>query len=747
MFAQSASEKNQIKAYYSNAVTALKNSEWNSAISNIDKAWEITGQNLAAYELVKLRAYWGMKDLARAQRSVSIFNTLEPNELQKRQIAAYIPSINDAINEKKNQFEDLKISDKKRRERNAKEKEKRLARERKIASVIVQKEAIEAGNEMRNIVRHNVLNGKSTASLSQTIQEPDGFTFLGDQKWKSTTLSDRVEISADNVYIKNGGYNKYSIHLQYVMRGIRDCKRAGRYNSAMFNLYLHFFKDGNQIKVGYKEDAYVNKEAFGCTTSYIGHRGDFTKQAERIGYEFLNNRIINLKNITLTEDQLIAYEKDSETFMYEFMYAITSNNVRSYEEIQEALEAKRLAKEKRAQELQKAENNLNKGKNALANDRFTEAIDYFKQVEDVYRNYNQNTNEVSQLITLTNQKHRQINQEQFNIVVNELSEASIKKDLESGYKLIEEGNQILDAFPQLDNQSNFQSLRKEVRKMIDDKEEVIDFANDYKPNESNYSDFGAEEKILKALEYDPSNTAYLEKLEQVRYLKKRGRFLYHIKEGNDKMRESSYKMAIRKFEDALTIFPNDSSALAKITVAETALKNKKESKVDLIKNIEQELQNGNKFDEKFLASIKKKVKDYVKDYPNDVELVVAATTLYINEKLGLEEAYDFTQVVLKAAPDNLQNLKNIGDIYYANNNYPEAIKYLKKAIDIPLPLKGEVLQKLTQSNYTLSLKTKEKEYENLAVQYANMGKQFNVDHPVFDRVIKRFCPANENCKN
>lgn len=746
--AQSTADKNQIKAYYSRAMAALKSKNWDEAITNVEKVQELSGQNLAAFELIKIRAYWGKKDIARAQRSIEVFNSLNPNEAQKRQVAAYVTSINDAIQSEKTRFENLKTRDKQRRQEDAKEEAERRAREEKIESIIVLKEAISAGNRMRNIIQSAANVGDHNANLHMTIQMPDGFTFGGDQKYSSRTLFDQVRISGRNAKIEHYGFDNYPLFIKFRLEGVPNCNRVGRGRYANYSIYLRFVKEGNQMRIGYKTKGFMNEETFGCTNEYIGFRGDFTKEADRIGFNFLDNVVINLKNLTLTEDEILAYQKDQKQFMNEFIYSIRSPQKRDYAAIQRAIDEKRKAAEKRQTDLTQAESYMSKGRSALASNQFIEAIGLFREAQYIYREYNQNTSTAQDLIELSAKRLIQSKQIEFNQIISQLNEAKEKHDLDNGYSLIEQGNEIISDFPNLEKWSEFYTLKTELREMIDDREEIITFANKYEPKIGDYFlTRGNEQKMIKALEYDPTNKSYLEKLEQVRYLKKRKTFNTYIRNADSDLIQSSINLSINKYEAALALFPDDSIALAKLKSAKLKLEEKKESKAELIVQIKAEIQNGDKFNEAFLARIRGKIQDYVKDYPDDLELILAATDLYINEKLGLEEAFELTKKASAIDPNNQMNFRNIGEILYANKSIPEAMEYLKAALGLPSPYNEEIIQKLTQGHYTLALRSQNKELESQALIYANMGKAANIDHPVFDRVINRFCPGNENCKN
>lgn len=300
-----------------------------------------------------------------------------------------------------------------------------------------------------------------------------------------------------------------------------------------------------------------------------------------------------------------------------------------------------------------------------------------------------------------------------------------------------------DGFTYYIYRQNYLKTRQEL-----ERDQLIEFANNYKPNaETSYSNSLAEEKIKKALKFDPTNASYINKLEEIKYFNKRKVFDSHIHKGNMYEIENSYKLAIQEYEKALAIFPDDEGAKNKIEEARQSMEDKKESKAEMIANIQAEIDAGDKTDEQFLRQVRFKIQDYIKDYPNDTEFLIAATTLYIKERLDLEEAYKMAQMAYKADPNNLQNLKNIGDIHYYNNNLKEAVESLKLAIDLPQPLQNDVIEKLTQAYYTLSLRTKNKEYETLAIKYARMGQANDINHPVFQRVINRFCPENINCNN
>lgn len=361
---------------------------------------------------------------------------------------------------------------------------------------------------------------------------------------------------------------------------------------------------------------------------------------------------------------------------------------------------------------------------------------------------NRDLNELQEIVETAKQDLIIVKQEELDTIIFQLNEALEDLELDKGVEITQKGNVIASKFPEVNNLETYKTLEREVKTKRNERDELIEFANTYKTDiEKSYdNNQAAEQKIKKALKFDPTNGLYIKKLEEIDYIKKRKDFdLYYRKGGRFEIK-NSYKLALREYQKALAIFPDDEKVKNQIEKVKQLLGEKKESKVEMIAKIQEEINAGNKTDEQFLSRIRSKIQRYITDYPDDVELLVAATTLYINEKLDINEALKMAEMAFKADPNNMKNLKNIGDIHFYNNNLKEAVENLKLAIDLPPPMQNDVIEKLTKAYYTLSLRSKSEDDQTEAIQYAQMGLENQLNHPIYQRVIKRFCPDNINCK-
>jgi len=190
--------------------------------------------------------------------------------------------------------------------------------------------------------------------------------------------------------------------------------------------------------------------------------------------------------------------------------------------------------------------------------------------------------------------------------------------------------------------------------------------------------------------------------------------------------------------------PNLDVTTNKLQGAQEALSAKSRSKHQLLEEIQTELKNTDGFDDVAKEKARQKVLDYIKDFPDEVELLVAATDLFIQEKLGLEDAFNMTQAVLKVDPENIAALNNLGEIFYLNNQTEESMSAFQQAWNLGDKENPNTIKRLAQGNYTLYLRTKEIGFAQNALKAALYAHELSLDDPVFSRVTTNLCNTNEN---
>ncbi|GEM_PF-3525861 len=247
--------------------------------------------------------------------------------------------------------------------------------------------------------------------------------------------------------------------------------------------------------------------------------------------------------------------------------------------------------------------------------------------------------------------------------------------------------------------------------------------------------------LVRAISLQSENVSFKQKLEQVNL---RLKVVPLLKEGDELLEEDKISEAIKVYRSALVIMPNLDVTAIKLQSAQEALSAKSRSKHQLLEEIQTELKDTDGFDDVAKEKARQKVLDYIKDFPDDVELMVTATDLFIKESLGLEDAYTMTQAVLKIDAENVANLNNLGEIFYLNNQTEESMSAFQQAWNLGDKDNPNTLKRLTQGNYTLYLRTKEIGYAQNALKAALYAQNLSLDDPVFSRVTTNLCNTNEN---
>lgn len=106
------SKSDQILAYISRANVALTNNNWNSALESVNEAQKLAGQNIAAFEIIRIRSYYGKAEFLTAKRSLDSFYELNPNQSQITEVAPYASMIDDEIQVKKDRIVELENREK-----------------------------------------------------------------------------------------------------------------------------------------------------------------------------------------------------------------------------------------------------------------------------------------------------------------------------------------------------------------------------------------------------------------------------------------------------------------------------------------------------------------------------------------------------------------------------------------------------------------------------------------------------------
>jgi tetratricopeptide (TPR) repeat protein len=282
-----------------------------------------------------------------------------------------------------------------------------------------------------------------------------------------------------------------------------------------------------------------------------------------------------------------------------------------------------------------------------------------------------------------------------------------------------------------------------IKAKLDERDSIL-FSANHDTVESNITLDELEDNLRKALEYDPGNAIYQQKLENIARERKMPAYNHHLQKGRDFLSDNRVQDAIQEFETALSHLPDGAEAMNELRLANQILQSKSAGKSNLIEEIWDKVKAGDRSDEAYLLEAQNQVKELVKEFPDDVELLVAATTFFIQENLALEDAYSMATRVEELVPGHRKNNKNLGDLFYNSNRYAEAMPHYEKALSLSESDRKAILLKLTQGYYTLGLRTKEEKFQQLAVKYATLGQQYNVDHPVVQRVLQRFGPGNES---
>ncbi|NVJ64829.1 MAG: tetratricopeptide repeat protein [Flavobacteriaceae bacterium] len=785
--AQNNSEQNQLKAYYSSALNALEKRQWDQALSNVDNAQQLAGQNIAAFELVRIRAFHGKKDIARARRSIEIFNSLEPNESQKRQIASYITSVNDEIQQINNNFAQRWESEKKRL---AQQKARIERLNAQLEAVNVGKEAYDLAVKLRDaFTRNSYYVGKlyNRLEYSGSIYEKG----LGGTEMRYGRLVEKrptierhsfkilVNELANEVISTNWGVSLEDSEVRFAIRTevnvipgnckIRKSSTKSFYSakinisapnpedllsSVQFRLSISKIRDWSLSipLLSAFDDCNI--------ATYRDERNQPTensleKRIYQSHLDYVNEKLRRIdRTFTLSESQRLAFVKDRERFEEYFMNAFFRATNINFEKLDNSIrnkEAKAAAEAEKAKEaaifrqnqLAKIQTLRNRIEPLASQNQYEQIALVYKELIEVYRSIDMDPKELVPEIKEFQSKELVYMQKQYDSVINEALEAYEAKDYEKADSSLNQARYIENRYD-IEPNKNANGLNLKIYNGRSERDRALEYAREFNlDNYYVYSD--TEERLKLAIEFEPENEAFKKNLEAYYAKEKQKEFMGLIRQGDTELKNSNISTAILIYERALKVDPENSLGQNKLASAKAALSNKGKGKASLIEEIEEEIKNGDKYDEAFLSEARTKIQNYIKDYPQDAELIVAATALYIKEKLGLEEAFKMAQKAQEIDPNNLENLKNLGDLYYLSNDYPKAMEFYQKALELPKPLKDEVLQKLAQGHYTLALRTKDKSFENLAVEYANQGVNENVDHPVFERVLKRFCPANENC--
>ncbi len=327
-------------------------------------------------------------------------------------------------------------------------------------------------------------------------------------------------------------------------------------------------------------------------------------------------------------------------------------------------------------------------------------------------------------------------------LLSEGKSAIEKKKYESALSILKKAKDLKESNPEIYFGSDYEienPIRKAEEELTADQNAVQASTELVVDDNQNLA---YERQILeRAISIEPENESFKQKLEQVHL---RFKVVSLLNEGDELLEEDKISEAIEVYKSALVIMPNLDLTTNKLQSAQEALSAKSRSKHRLLEEIQSELSSTDGFDDVAKEKARQKVLDYIKDFPDEVELLVAATDLFIQEKLGLEDAFNMTQAVLKVDPENIAALNNLGEIFYLNNQTEESMSAFQQAWNLGDKDNPNTLKRLTQGNYTLYLRTKEIGYAQNALKAALYAQNLSLDDPVFSRVTTNLYNTNEN---
>jgi hypothetical protein len=766
-------KSDQILAYVSRANVALTNNNWNSALESVNEAQKLAGLgNIAAFELIRLRAYQGKKDVLQAMRSSRVFTDLNPNQTQKNEAAPYRSMIDDEIQEEKDRIAELQKQDtaireeEERKRVQAEEERKRIIAQNKAeyeriyASVNVGAQAVALGNRAKNTIQkiYNPEYYESTAlsrdeivGYHSSIEFPEGsFSLKYDYSIYHPDFAIKNSPSRGLILefsslfqlfdcMQNGSYTDGGgrITVSYTLSPVKHVARYPEQFKVMGD--LGFSIERNPLPSNVSEDTQV--PIVGCW--HVETSSNSVKQTNKRVYNklisFADSKIAELNNrISFSQEEIIAFYKDEEEFNTYFNMAFFAVEQKTYAELRN--ENQRLeASKTRLNALKKELDSIRQQGNTRAildkltayRDQKTQ-LDYGTQEED---------REIGRLKKKIAENNRQT-KVTFEQYLSEGKSAIEKKQYEYALEILEKAKDLKESNPEIYFGGDYEiedPIRKAEEELAGDQNALLK-STELVVNDNRNLAF--EKQILeRAILQQPENESFKQKLEQVNL---RLKVVTIIEKGDGLLAEDKISEAIDQYESALEIMPGLDVVTNKIQNAQKALSLKSQSKHQLLEEIQSELRNTDEFDDVAKEKARQKVLDYIKDFPDDVELLVTATDLFIQEKLGLEDAYNMTQTVLKSDPENVANLNNLGEIFYLNNQTEESMSAFQQAWNLGDKDNPNTLKRLTQGNYTLYLRTKEIGYAQKALKAALYAQNLSLDDPVFSRVTTNLCNTNEN---
>ncbi len=518
----------------------------------------------------------------------------------------------------------------------------------------------------------------------------------------------------------------------------------------------------------YITDKY-NPFIYGCGSQ--GRYNSIEQANEKVHNETLEYAESKIKaiyrNPSFKKEESIAYTKNRKEFEWFFVNAFYTSGASSYSQLkrewdniqleeQKKEDADRLAREQRQAEIRAKEEAKRRNEAKLTSlkndlDSASSGTDLYVirhkliayKEQKVLMGYS-TQNEDSRMDALKEQIKKQEQQLKatFEQYLSEGKSAIENKQFESALEILEKAKDLKESNPEIYFGGDYEiedPIRKAEKELAADRnalqrstELVVD---------DNHNLAYEKQILVRAISLQPENESFKQKLEQVHL---RLKVVPLLKEGDELLREDKISEAINVYKSALEIMPELDVTKNKIQSALQALSAKSQSKHQLLEEIRTELSNTDEFDDVAKEKARQRVLDYIKDFPDEVELLVAATDLFIQEKLGLEDAFNMTQAVLKTDPENVANLNNLGEIFYLNNQTEESMSAFQQAWNLGDKNNPNTLKRLTQGNYTLYLRTKEIGFAQNALKAALYAQNLNLDDPVFSRVTTNLCNTNEN---
>lgn len=764
-------KSDQILAYVSRANVALTNNNWNSALESANEAQKLAGQNIAAFELIRIRSYHGKAEFLTAKRSLDSFYELNPNQSQITEVAPYASMIDDEIQVKKDRIVELENREKEAKQR----KENEIADYDQIyATVNVSKQAVLLANRTKIRIANEIRNA-SSAEMDRVFF--DYYPFNTDARIKMNyRLDPFLSLMPDR---KNGFLidigsviTPFTVDSDFCARWTED-KFTVRYSltydivTSPSDIYAKSELSLNIRRI-YITDKY-NPFIYGCGSQ--GRYNSIEQANEKVHDETLEYAESKIKaiyrNPSFKKEESIAYTKNRKEFEWFFFNAFYTSGASSYSQLknewdnkqleeQKKEDANRLAREQRQAEIRAKEEAKRRNEAKLAS--LKNELDIASSGTDLYvirrkliaykeqkvlMGYS-TQNEDSRMDALKEQIRKQEQQLKatFEQYLSEGKSAIEKKQYEYALGILKKAKVLKESNPEIYFGGDYEiedPIRKAEEELTAD-QNAVQVSTELVVDDN--QNLAYERQILeRAISIEPENESFTQKLEQVNL---RLKVVPLLKEGDELLEEDKISEAIEVYRSALVIMPNLDVTTNKLQGAQEALSAKSRSKHQLLEEIQTELKNTDGFDDVAKEKARLKVLDYIKDFPGEVELLVAATDLFIQEKLGLEDAFNMTQAVLKVDPENIAALNNLGEIFYLNNQTEESMSAFQQAWNLGDKDNLNTLKRLTQGNYTLYLRTKETGYAQNALKAALYAQNLSLDDPVFSRVTTNLCNTNEN---